>query len=256
MCLYSLSCYCRIIKYFRCSWIFVWAWYWLNHPCHSNPSCLYAGVASDTMIFDIGNRDWVFLIKDVIWWTVRWRQKFYVICEWVKDNYVWGNILFVTIDLLHIILNCISSYFVSLAVAPFLGLIYLMFEVPKSNIPGSWMKVNFPENLENYRKGIWWPLKIWDLRFSRPPRDENIYLVFGNKSPFHLKFHVFHSVEYYKTGNATNNLDCFPIMYVSALFFCCFQITSIPILMHWMRISENNSSSAVLDIKKFGKSNL
>ena len=140
---------------------------------------------------------------------VRWWQNVYVICEWVKDNYVWGNILFVTIDLLHIILNCISSYFVSLAVVPFLGLIYLMFEVPKSNIPGSWMKVNFPENPENYSQGSWGPLKIWDLRFFRPSRDENIYLVFENKSPHHLKFHVFQGVEYYETGNANNNLACF-----------------------------------------------
>ena len=34
--------------------------------------------------------------------------------------------------------------------------------------------------------------KIWDLRFTRPSRDENIDLVFGNKSPHvHLKFHDF-----------------------------------------------------------------
>ena len=69
-------------------------------------------------------------------------------------------------------------------------------------------------------------------------------------------FMIFQGVEYHKTGNATNTLDCFPIMHVFALFFYCFQLTSIPILMHWMRISENNSSSAVFDIKKFGKPNL
>ena len=38
-----------------------------------------------------------------------------------------------------------------------------MFEVPKSNIPGSWMKVNFPENPENYSQGSWGPLKIRDF---------------------------------------------------------------------------------------------
>jgi hypothetical protein len=69
-------------------------------------------------------------------------------------------------------------------------------------------------------------------------------------------FMIFQGVEYYKTENATNTLDWFPIMHVSDLFYCCFQLTLIPFLMHWMHISVNNSSSAVLDIKKFWKSNL
>ena len=69
-------------------------------------------------------------------------------------------------------------------------------------------------------------------------------------------FMIFQGVEYYKTENATNTLDLFPIMHVSALFYCCFQLTLIPFLMHWMHISVNNSSSAVLDIKKFWKPNL
>jgi hypothetical protein len=38
-----------------------------------------------------------------------------------------------------------------------------MFQVPKSNIPGSWMKVNFPENPENYSQGSWGPLKTRDF---------------------------------------------------------------------------------------------
>jgi len=44
-------------------------------------------------------------------------------------------------------------------------------------------------------------------------------------------FMIFQGVEYHKTGNATNTLDCFPIIHASVLFFCCFQLTSIPILI-------------------------
>jgi len=38
-------------------------------------------------------------------------------------------------------------------------------------------------------------------------------------------FMILQGVEYYKTGNATNTLDCFPIMHVSALVF--FVVSSL-----------------------------
>jgi hypothetical protein len=40
-------------------------------------------------------------------------------------------------------------------------------------------------------------------------------------------FMDFQGIEYYKTGNAINTLDHFPIMHVSALFSYCFQLYRI-----------------------------
>jgi hypothetical protein len=68
--------------------------------------------------------------------------------------------------------------------------------------------------------GCWRPpsrSKIWG--FQDHPEMKIFTLFWGIKVVMSTSnFMIFQGAEYYKTGNATNTLDCFPIMHVSALF--------------------------------------